>query len=101
VYIEPYAKSLVLELYDDSIELDSDRDTNKIPFVPFLGVAPKNHAIMFGMPIRKGTDGKVLPWNSLEANPRVSGSFWSYLNYEREDVRSLVTSLEKIGIKLS
>lgn len=101
VYIEPYAKSLALELYGDSIELDSDGDKDRVPFVPFLGVAPKNHANMFGMPIRKSSDGKVLGWNPREANPRVSGSFWAYLKYEQEDLRFLVTSLEKIGLKLN
>lgn len=101
VYIEPYAKSLALELYDDSIELDFDRKTDGVPFLPFLGVAPKNHANMFGMPVRKTPDGKVLPWNPLQANPRVSGSFWAYLKYEQEDLRSLVTDLEKVGLKLN
>ena len=101
VYIEPYAKSLALELYGDSIQLDCDNDVDRVPFVPFLGVAPKNHANMFGMPIRKGSDGKVLPWSPVKANPRVSGSFWAYLNYENEDLRSLVTRLEKLGLKLN
>lgn len=95
VYIDPYSKSLAVELYADSIELDSAEDPKRIPFLPFLGVAPKNHVNMFGMSKRKGSDGKVLAWNPLKANPRVSGSFWAYLQYEAEDLNLLNQHLKK------
>jgi cytidine deaminase len=101
VYIEPYAKSLALELHSDSIELDSNGGREKIPFVPFLGVAPRNHVNVFSMPIRKCDNGAVLPWDPIKANPRVSGSFWSYLKYENEDLKFLTGNLEKIGLDLN
>lgn len=94
VYIEPYAKSLAIELHGDSIELDPGRETNKIPFLPFLGVAPKNHTNMFGAPKRKDDSGSVISWSALQAHPRVSGSFWSYLNYEIEDLGFLARAIE-------
>ena len=47
VYIEPYAKSLALELHGNSIQLDHGGDPSKIPFVPFLGVAPRNYSNIF------------------------------------------------------
>jgi deoxycytidylate deaminase len=100
VYIEPYAKSLAIELHGDSIELDSAEDPNKVPFVPFLGVAPKNHAFLFAMPKRKALDGTVIAWDAVKANPRVSGSFWSYLRYETEDLGFLTNDLKKIGLEL-
>ncbi|PSH04080.1 MAG: hypothetical protein CXZ00_08480 [Acidobacteria bacterium] len=100
VYIEPYAKSLAIELHNDSIELDSSSDPTKIPFVPFIGVAPRNHANIFAMPDRK-RDGKVIAWDSVEAKPRVSGSFWSYLKYEAEDLKVLADELTRLGIELS
>jgi cytidine deaminase len=100
VYIDPYSKSLALELHADSIELDSAEDPSKIPFVPFLGISPRNHANMFGMSKRKGPDGKVLVWQPSNANPRVSGSFWAYLNYESEDLNALTKHLEKAGLTL-
>jgi cytidine deaminase len=100
VYIEPYAKSLAIELHGDSIELDSAEDPGKVPFVPFLGVAPKNHAFLFAMPQRKGSDGMVLAWDALKSTPRVSGSFWSYLRYETEDLGFLADDLKKIGLQL-
>jgi cytidine deaminase len=100
VYIEPYAKSLALELHGDSIDLDVEAQTGKIPFVPFLGVAPQNHMDLFGKPKRKDEEGNVLPWDPLEATPRVSGSFWSYMQYEKEDLKNLSKDLEKNGPKL-
>ena len=95
IYIEPYAKSLAIELHGDSIELDSDEDPNKIPFLPFLGVAPKNHVALFSMPKRKEADGSIVPWQPITATPRVSGSFWSYLKYETEDLGFLTDDLKK------
>jgi deoxycytidylate deaminase len=101
VYIEPYAKSLALDLHGDAIELDGIGSKNKIPFVPFLGVAPRNHANIFGMPDRKNVDGTLIAWDPVKANPRVSGSFWSYLQYEKEDLKFLTDALTKIGLELS
>jgi cytidine deaminase len=89
VYIEPYAKSLALELHDNSIQLDATTDPGKIPFTPFLGVSPKNYSNIFQMPDRKSDDGNVIKWEAATANPRVSGSFWSYLEYEKEDLKLL------------
>ena len=92
VYIEPYAKSLALELHDNSIQLDSDTDPNKVPFMPFFGVSPRNYCDIFQMSDRK-QDGKVINWKASTANPRVSGSFWSYLQYEKDDLKALRDSL--------
>ena len=101
VYIEPYAKSLAVELHPNAIQLDSDADPSKIPFVPFLGIAPKNYSNIFGMPDRKGKDGRVIDWDAAKANPRVSGSFWSYLEYEKEDLKFLTDNLKTKGLNSS
>jgi deoxycytidylate deaminase len=100
VYIEPYAKSLALELHSNAIQLDTDADADKIPFVPFLGVAPRNFSDIFAMPIRKAKNGEVIEWVAETANPRVSGSFWSYLEYEKEDLSLLRDKLKKKNLNL-
>lgn len=100
VYIEPYAKSLALELHSNAIQLDTDADADKIPFVPFLGVAPRNFSHIFAMPIRKKKNGEVIEWVAETANPRVSGSFWSYLEYEKEDLSLLRDKLKKKNLNL-
>lgn len=97
VYIEPYAKSLALELHEHAIQLDTAADMSKIPFVPFLGIAPKHYSDMFMMDQRKTDNGKTIPWDAAGANPRVSGSFWSYLQYEKEDLKLLRDTLKKKG----
>jgi deoxycytidylate deaminase len=99
VYIQPYAKSLALEQHGDAIQLDTAGDPNKIPFVPFLGVAPGNYADIFSMPERKGNDGKVIVWSPVDANPRISGSFWSYFKYEKEDLTFLKETLDRKGFR--
>ena len=99
IYIQPYAKSLALELHGDAIQLDSIGDPNKVPFLPFLGVAPGIYMDIFGMPDRKEKDGKVIAWDPLKANPRVSGSFWSYFEYEKEDLSRLRETLEDKGFR--
>jgi hypothetical protein len=44
---------------------------------------------MFQMSNRKSSDGKLIDWDAATADPRVSGSFWSYLEYEKEDLKFL------------
>jgi len=99
VYIEPYAKSLALELHNNSIQLDTIADSSKIPFVPFLGVSPRNYSNIFHMSNRKSADGKVINWKASTANPRVSGSFWSYLEYEKEDLKILHDAVKSRNIR--
>ncbi|MGC1620781.1 MAG: anti-phage dCTP deaminase [Candidatus Acidiferrum sp.] len=100
VYIEPYAKSLALELHDNSIQLDKDTDPNKIPFTPFLGVSPRIYLDIFQMPNRKSKDGKLIKWEAATAHPRVSGSFWSYFQYEKEDLKFLRDAIKLRRAKL-
>jgi deoxycytidylate deaminase len=99
-YIEPYAKSLAVELHEDALQLDSTTEPNRVPFLPFLGVAPRAYPHIFAMPDRKKTDGTVIDWDERTANPRVSGSFWSYIEYEKEDLEFLTGELEEKGLKM-
>jgi deoxycytidylate deaminase len=99
VYIEPYAKSLALELHDNSIQLDTIADSGKIPFMPFLGVSPRNYSNIFQMSNRKSDEGKVINWKAATANPRVSGSFWSYLEYEKEDLKILRDAVKSRNVR--
>jgi deoxycytidylate deaminase len=74
VYIEPYPKSRVSELYDDSIGL-ADRRTelgNRVRFEPFVGIAPRRYFDLFSWVPRKAADtpggrqdysGTIAPWS--------------------------------------
>jgi len=57
VYLAPYPKSLVAELYDDSIEINASSPTKgKVQFRSFVGVGPKRYADFFL--VAKGRDRK-------------------------------------------
>jgi Deoxycytidylate deaminase len=73
VYVEPYRKSLVQELYPDSIVVDpADSCGDKVRFEPFVGVAPRRYSDLFGLSMmkRKSKDGSWLQWRRAEAVPR-------------------------------
>lgn len=58
VYIEPYAKSLALELHDDSISHQPPPDQRdrqrKVIFEPFVGVSPRRYLDLFSSVSREG-----------------------------------------------
>lgn len=47
-YIEPYPKSRALDLHQDSISLEDERE-GKVVFRPFVGVAPRAYERLFSM----------------------------------------------------
>jgi deoxycytidylate deaminase len=60
VYIEPYPKSRVAELYEDSIGL-GDRRTDlgsRVRFEPFVGISPRRYFDLFSWVPRKAADVK-------------------------------------------
>jgi deoxycytidylate deaminase len=80
IYIEPYPKSLVGTLYKDSIVIDS-KDSNKVSFRSFTGVAPSLYEILFSLAgrlqKRKDDSGRLLRWESKDAFPHVVGLRYS------------------------
>ena len=69
VYVEPYPKSKVSDLHDDSVTLVEDgKPASKVVFEPFCGVAPRVYPLLFsdigpdGQRMeKKWKDGKVRP----------------------------------------
>jgi deoxycytidylate deaminase len=95
VYIEPYAKSLAVQLYPDSIAVDSsDKNDYQVQFEPFVGVAPRKYMELFSMVQRK-KDGRVLTFERSTAFPRLIGSPRSYLASEKFFLGSLQEIIEK------
>jgi deoxycytidylate deaminase len=47
VYVEPYAKSLAMELHRDAISVDINRKEDHVLFLQYEGVAPKNVLRLF------------------------------------------------------
>jgi len=96
VYIEPYPKSLAIELHSDSIFLGKNPPKKKnsatpVKFEPFVGVGPRKYMDFFslstatgGQIIRKDNTGRPVQWNSKTANPRSPLLPLSYLERETE-----------------
>jgi cytidine deaminase len=99
VYIEPYPKSLVPDLYSDSILVDSDAVCGtKVRIQPFVGIAPKRYAEWFALMKRKRKlkDGTVVVWRPNEAVPQLPESAVSapaWLSAEAEEFKRFENEL--------
>ena len=83
VYIEPYTKSLTLQLFPDSMTADKiDGGRRLVPLEPFVGVAPRGYMSFFTMRKRKTSDGKAIVFERSTSVPRLNGSPRSYLQNE-------------------
>lgn len=91
VFIEPYPKSKVLELYQDSIILDERAHTSRIVFDAFVGIAPRRYLEWFAAPARENQSGKRLAWEDIRRtqHPRRAVPASEYLVSESELVNLL------------
>lgn len=90
-YIEPYEKSLALDLHSDAIVFEpSSTGTNgkKVIFSPFEGVAPKQYKNLFRCADRK-IDGKLIDRDLQKSKPGVPQLLDTYLDYETKVVENL------------
>lgn len=91
VYIEPYEKSLALQLHDDTIcQPDYNPSPEKVLFENFEGVAPKRYAKFFGYNRkRKNEVGKPISY-SIEESYHVDTQFLdSYGDYESKVISNV------------
>lgn len=88
-YIEPYEKSLASKLHSDSITLDPEKTENKVRFIPFDGVAPRQFQKFFKMHgDRKGAADVSL--ETLQSKIPISEKFLdTYGFYEGKVLESL------------
>jgi cytidine deaminase len=104
VYIEPYRKSLVQELYPDSVLVDpAEPCAGKVRFEPFVGIAPRRYSDLFGLSTlkRKSKDGSILQWRRAEALPRLPEympSSLARLAAEQDEIRLFLSQLQSKGL---
>lgn len=98
VYIEPYPKSLTLDLFSDSIVIGKGRKPkNKISFEPFTGVAPRQYQTAFQLGRkRKIISGDINRWNKKDANTKLKRYVTSYLAIEHGIVAELLPKIMRI-----
>lgn len=88
-YIEPYPKSLVSRLYRDVIDTappvpgQPGLVGGKVPFRPFVGIAPRRYESAFAAGVR-GVGAELVDFDRTVACPRTSG--WTSAMTEREAV---------------
>lgn len=71
IYIEPYAKSLAIDLHEDAISADEKDQGRKVLFLQYEGVAPNNYLAVFKSGADRKRDGVRLPSEPLRASPLV------------------------------
>ena len=99
IYIEPYAKSLAAELYPDSISVDGDQNQDcHVPFVPFVGIAPRQYMDLFANGKRKNSDGTIVVFSVKSALPKFTQESSVYLENEINACRILHQTMKKYGL---
>ncbi|QCN97983.1 hypothetical protein D3093_15170 (plasmid) [Azospirillum argentinense] len=100
VYIEPYPKSLVRELYSDSIVVDPEAERpGFLAFVPFSGAAPRRFPEFFEKFKRKNNSGEAISWNKSVAAPTESRLISVYTMQENHAIEVLRNKIAEYKLK--
>jgi deoxycytidylate deaminase len=95
VFVEPYPKSLAMELHSDAIDLAHETEspyTSKVRFKPFVGMGPRRFIDLFSMTLSSGRkikreqNGVLAQWDRKSASVRVPLSPISYIERETKAV---------------
>jgi len=100
VYLEPYSKSMAIDLHDDSIadNLSDDESANKVRFEPYQGVSPiLFRSVYLKTGDLKGKDGKLLTDEQIYARSKPRASIWSktYEGFEQDVISFIENKIEK------
>lgn len=90
VYMEPYPKSKAKELHENEIEIEST-SSDKVSFVPFLGISPLRYRDIFQKGRRKGPDGQATRWHKGEPRPTIDLVVPLYPDVEKIAIAGLLT----------
>jgi deoxycytidylate deaminase len=82
VYIEPYEKSLALDLHDDAICLVDDQQPNKVIFENFEGVSPNRYSKFFAYSKKKKNNGKAIEYKVIDEEHLDTQPLDCYGDYE-------------------
>jgi cytidine deaminase len=96
VYIEPYYKSLVGELYGDSVDTHEPYSSDKVAFEPHKGVTPNSFLRVFRKGKRKESDGTAVEWDRETAAPNFGTRYPYYIPLEANEVDTLGRALQDV-----
>lgn len=80
-FIEPYEKSLALDLHDDAMTLE-EHSTDHVKLIPFEGVAPSKFSELFRMKSERKEEGKMVEVSCVEAVPQIEKYLDGEVDYE-------------------
>lgn len=93
VYIEPYEKSLAIELHGDDISYDpaeSTRNPNMVTFMHFEGVSPKQYINFFFLRgERKDKEGNSIKKTIIPSHKVAQEYLDSYRDFEKKVIKNL------------
>jgi deoxycytidylate deaminase len=89
VFLEPYPKSLVLDLHSDSIVIEKgERGKYQsypcVEFEHFSGISPRRYRELFERSKRKNDDGKFVPYLDGEKKPVIKAGYMFYERFEKQ-----------------
>ncbi|WP_211163277.1 anti-phage dCTP deaminase [Aromatoleum diolicum] len=107
-FLEPYEKSLALELHSDAISIDGvgealedDAESRRVRFLHFQGVAPRQYLNMFSPAgeRKESSTGKAVKINFRDADKKVPEYLDDYRQYEKKVVEHLVKVISDLKDK--
>jgi deoxycytidylate deaminase len=102
VYVQPYGKSLIEELFPDSVAIDQRSDGSKVMFETLKGVTPNGFRMAFRKKgKRKESDGSAKKWNPATAAPTFLSTYPYYVQLEIISKGDLTAALECVTAKVA
>ncbi|WP_422026536.1 anti-phage dCTP deaminase [Pyruvatibacter mobilis] len=90
-YVEPYAKSLALELHSDSIGAVADTD-GRCAFLQYEGVGPDSVLKLFHHGIERKNNGKVVTQEKKSARPVLPPPMDGFTTHEKRVIAQLASA---------
>lgn len=103
VYIEPYEKSMARELHDDAIVFDVEEaqaGPEKVSFLHFEGVSPRQFQSFFRAISRKDDFGKVIKIQAQTAEKTIPEYLDNYQAFETKAIEHLDSELREMRKQL-
>jgi deoxycytidylate deaminase/dephospho-CoA kinase len=89
-YVEPYAKSLALELHSDSITVTSGLD-DKCAFLQYEGVGPDSILKLFHHGVDRKKEGRAITHNKKNAQPVLPPPMDGFTTHEKRVIKRLAS----------
>lgn len=87
-YVEPYAKSLALELHSDSITVTGSAD-EKCAFLQYEGVGPDSILKLFHHGVERKKDGRAITFEKKTAQPVLPPPMDGFTTHEKRVIQRL------------